>query len=103
MKPSLRERVTKLEELLRIDPLVLHFTDVDEEPMTFAGTARSFFRIMTAMDNPQASQEAQLQLDGLRRAERIEGRSAQLFYLGKALAMGPAPDSEPQPHTTEKP
>jgi hypothetical protein len=97
MNRNLRARLARLEEAHRVDPVVLHFADTNEPPLTISGTAKNFFRLIAALgDNdhpPQLLRDTLFQLDGLRNAVRIEGRSAQLFSLAQALAIGPAPDN----------
>jgi hypothetical protein len=69
-------------------------TEGNKTPMIIAGTAKNCFRMMGAIDKhwPEVSRDVLFELDLVRRATRIEGRSAQLFYLARALIRGPVPD-----------
>ena len=94
MKHSLSARLAKLEAVRSVHPITLYFEN--GAPITINGTAKNFFRIVTALTERQPLSDLGL----LRRAARIEGASAQLFALAQALAKGPAPDSpqlEPEP------
>lgn len=97
---SIGRRLTKLEAARLVEPVILHFEDGNKTPMTIAGTAKNFFRLVSAMGEygrPGAVlQGALLELDLLRRAARIEGGSGELFSLVQALIRGPVPD-DPEP------
>jgi len=91
---AVERRLTKLEAKLGAHPIILHFADGNKTPMTIAGTARNFFRLVAAIDKewPEIPRSVLLELDLLRRAIRIEGCNAQLFYLAQALIQGPVSD-----------
>lgn len=92
---SIGRRLAKLEAARHVDPLILHFEDGNKTPMTIAGSAKNFFRLVEAIADYNRPgtllQGALFELDLLRRATHIEGRSAQLFALAQALVKGPAP------------
>lgn len=97
MRRDLMNRIRRLEELSQIDVnLVLTFADGKQAKML--GRASHFFRMLELLNDPDAFEAtrsaaarktAEGDLGALRRAIRIEGDSAQLFWLLKALAAGP--------------
>lgn len=106
-RSAIGRRLSKLEDAKRVDPVVLHFNDGNKTPMTIAGTASNFFRLVGAIKDyrrpGQLIRGVLLQLDLVRRAVHIEGRNAQLFGLAQALVKGPVPyNQQPKTETGEK-
>ena len=94
---ELKKRVRELEQAIQVDAwLTLTFPDGKQKKLL--GRATHFFRLQELLSDPDAFEAtrprgvlkmAEQDLDALRRAVHIEGDSAQLFWLLKALALGP--------------
>jgi hypothetical protein len=104
MNRSLSARLAKLEAARLVEPIILHFDDgKTKTPMIIQGAVKNFLRIVDAIPaynnaSPRFMRGVFLDLYLLCRAARIEGRSAQLFSLARALALGPAPTpDDPNP------
>lgn len=109
MNRGIYNRVRKLEHHLQVGVELTLYDDNSPEGWgrcfgNMKGSTKEFFRLVDWMlmdENaiPEGQGEnwalAQMKLNSLRRATRIEGRSAQLFSLLRALALGPV-EEEPE-------
>jgi hypothetical protein len=102
MNRNVRTRLRKLEEQIQLD-VWLTLTYLDGTTSKLLGNISHFCRLLDMLDDPGlfkktrawgAAQMAEQGLQDLRRCSNIEGSSAQLFLLVRALALGPVEDSE---------
>lgn len=98
MNRELKNRLRRLERRMQVGAELKLFDD-RQCFTTLKGSAAEFFRLvehglLDRAPNGERWALAEMRLNDLRRATRIEGPSAQLFGLLRALALGPV-DSQP--------
>lgn len=96
---NIRTRIESLEARFakRRDELILSFADGTTSPM-YASSKR-FMRMANSLMGNQPNVEHQIwdhdSVEDMKRAVKLEGQNSELFYLLRALALGPAEDNTP--------